>query len=216
MPGRDKLGALPLNGPAPESITSLASTFPTPTNALAVAALDAVPQWATATEAIAAGIPEPLANSFLPPHGVMPWMRLVAFGYDSGDIKAPEDTAWWAAPYALDLYSALGTWVDALAGSGHTSFAWDQQTADGDSGSIAQSLTVSATELEDVVEQEACPKFIMPKKRGQMPIPNPKCWTGLKEGLRDIAEKLHGGKKSNAPSMLLWLAFGYLVLKGKL
>ena len=209
-----------VNETAQSAITKLASDSSTPTNALALAVLDALPQHSTADEAIKAGVPEAAARAFLPSQGVFPWMRLVAFGLDEGVFRDPTDTEWWSAPYALELYAPAGTWADIMAGRGDTHFGWDEQLATGDSSAIAQSLAMSAQEIEDVVEQEGCPKWIPNKVRGLLPTPNPKCWgpdiEKGKEALRDVVEKLHGGKPASSRSFLFWLAVGYFVIKGKL
>lgn len=212
--------SLPANVTAPEAITRLASLSPTPTNAIALAVLDALPQHPTATEAVAAGVPEQLAQAFLPPAGIFPWMRLVACGIDpaAGTVRDASDDSWWLADYALPLYPAAGTWADVMAGSGADGFSWDDQLAEGSSAAIAQSLVTSAQELRDVVEQEACPKFIVPKVRGMPPIPNPECWgpelDKQKRALRDYVDKLYG-RKGGGTSFLFWIAVGYLVIRGR-
>lgn len=202
---------------APDAISKLSSQSSTPTNAIALAVLDALPQWATAAEAVAAGVPAGVAQAFLPPSGIFPWMRVVAFGLDGGLVRDPADADWWAQPFPLELYAPAGTWADIVAKQGNTHFAWDDALASGDSSAIAQTMMASAQELEDVVESEACPKFIVPKTRGMLPVPNPQCWKADLDKLKDTVDKLHG-RKSNAArsSFLFWIAFGYLVIRGKL
>jgi hypothetical protein len=211
--------SLPANVTAQGAISKLASLSPMPTNAIALAILDALPQHPTSTEATAAGVPQQLAEAFLPPRGIFPWMRLIAHGYNDGQMRDPSDSEWYLSPYPLNLYEPAGTWADIMAGSNATGFSWDEQLAEGNSAAVAQSLVASASELQDIVEKEACPKFIVPRVRGMPPTPNPQCWgpdiDRAKRSLRDYVDKLHGGSSSGT-SFLFWIAVGYLVIRGRL
>lgn len=202
--------------PGLEAIRRLASSYPNPTNAQAVAALDSFSQ-PDAASLIGGGLREDVAASFLLPDGVFPRMRLLAWGWTKkGDrFRSPQDASWWKARYQYPLWQPIETYIDQLTRSGvdAPSVMWDEALAAGSPEEL--SYSVSAVVQQDLppVNEAPCPKWLIPPGRGMLPIPNPSC---LEKPVRDEVEKVFPRPVEGSDwSWLLWLAVGYLALRDK-
>jgi len=200
-----------------EDLRRLASRYPNPTNAQAVAALDAIWQADTAESAIAAGWREDVASAFLPPDGIFPRMRLLAWGWTKpGDkFKSPSDAKWWRSRYQYPLWNPIETWLDQALRGGHVdSFVWEDDLAAGDPAELSRSLPAVVRDDLPPVSEAPCPKWLIPPGRGMMPIANPEC---LRKPAKDIIDKLRP-QPTSPPGGLPWLwllAFMALVTASK-
>lgn len=202
------------------TVDSLASRWPRPTNAQALAVLDGLaPQWSAASSAIAAGVPSTV-ETFLAPAGILPRMRLLACGWTKpGDtLRRPQDSAWWGAPYAFPLWNPLRTYASLVGSVAGVEMRPDDDLASGDIAALSQSIVLLVDDAAPVFEAP-CPKWLIPPGRGQLPIPNPEC---LERELRDrvdkIRDKVPGFRKPVASDglalLIALLAIGYLLTRG--
>ncbi|HZV63436.1 MAG TPA: hypothetical protein VFG03_00800 [Telluria sp.] len=202
--------------PGLEAIRRLASSYPTPTNAQAVAALDSFSQ-PDAASLIGDGVREDVASSFLLPDGVFPRMRLLAWGWTKkGDkFKSPQDASWWRARYQYPLWQPIETYFDQMTRNGNApSVLWDELLAKGDPAEL--SYAVSAVVQQDLppVNEAPCPRWLIPPGRGMLPIANPSC---LEKPVRDEVDKVYPKPVVERAdwSWLVWIALGYLALRDK-
>lgn len=164
-------------------------------------------------------MPEAMARPWLPPFGVLPWMRLKAVGWSKrGDsFKRSDDAAWYAAPYPHRLWEPLGTWVDLLEKNqlgGNVN--WDQELADGKPAAIARAMTETMRELTAMqkVNADLCESYLVPLRRGVTPPASAVCMAEI-----EIANRAGQVKKSlPLPSGAQfpwwgWLVIGYLVTR---
>lgn len=208
--------------PVPQSgavdISKLASRFPNPTNAVALAALEGVQQWTNADAAKKIGVDALTADSFLEPDGILTRMRALACGWTKpGDkMRLPTDTAWWNKAYAFPLWNPLTTYVTNISKvpSVGTDVFFDEDIARADSAALSTALGGMNAEITELLEAP-CPRWIIPPGRGQMPIANPECAKKDKERLdreraieRDQRQKAN---KSEAWDWILFLGIGALV-----
>lgn len=160
------------------AVRSLASRFPTPTNAQAAAALDSFSQ-SDAASMIRGGMPTTLAESFLLPDGVFPRMRLLAWGWTKpGDkFKSPVDKQWWSKVYQYPLWAPIETYIEQAtqAGMEPPALLWDEEMASGDPAELSRSLPIVIQSDLPPVNEAPCPKYIVPPRRGMLPILNPSC-----------------------------------------
>lgn len=196
-------------------MVSLRGRFPRPTNALALAALEGVPQWQDASLAISGGMDALAASQYMAPDGILPRMRLIACGWlKPGDsFRRPEDGAWWQSPYRYALWPQLATYATLVDRTGAHSFTWDDQVAAGDSGAISQSLQLTVAELKDVLEAP-CPRWIIPPSGG-LPVANPECARKDKDKLRDEIDKVHPAPSSSNSLWWVLLLVGLAYAVGK-
>lgn len=194
----------------------MASRYPNPTNAIAVAALDAFSQ-PDAESLISSGVPETVARAFLLPDGVFPRMRLLAWGWTKqGDrFKSPSDAAWWKRRYQYPLWAPIETYVDQVtrAGNEPPAVAWDDDLARGDPVELSRSLPAVVQQDLPPVNQAPCPKWIIPPGRGMLPIANPECLKKDLDKLKEQIPKIPGFRPARDWTWLLWLAIGYLILE---
>jgi hypothetical protein len=149
---------------------NLSSRFPRPTNAQAVAALDLM-----VDESAPAGLADNIARAYYPPDGILPRMRMLAWGWTKpGDkFKSPNDAAWWAATYQFPLWNPLTTLVQQLDIAGIApAMALDEDLAKGDPAELSRSFPIVVAE-SGAVEADPSPKFLIPPGAGQLPIANP-------------------------------------------
>jgi len=193
------------------AIRTLSSTYPSPTNAQAIAALDSFAA-VTADQAIADGVREDVARSFYGPDGVLPRMRLLAWGWTNpGDLlRPPSDRKWWQAAYGRPLWNVLETLFSQL-GDNAQPLQWDAQEAAGDEAELSRSYAAVVADDLPPVNEAPCPRYLIPPGRGQMPIPNPEC---LRKPAREIAEKIPmpRRKQGDAGWLLLLLIFGAMYI----
>lgn len=180
---------------------------------MALAALEGVPQWASADEAAATLNRAAWAPQYLAPDGILPRMRLIACGWlKPGDQFRRPDDAGWREVYRYDLWPQLGTYVDQLEKSGVTApMTFDDTLASGDIGAITQAMEQTVRELQPVLEAP-CPKWLVPTQRGQLPLLNPEC---LKKPLKKIVDKLKPPASSSSTWWLWLIAIAYLVGRHK-
>lgn len=209
-------------GTALQAIRKLSSSFPNPTNAQAVAALDAFSQ-VDAASAIDGGVPDTIAQSFLRPAGILPRMRLLAWGWTNvGDkFKLPTDAAWWGKSYGYPLWNPLTTYLTEVTKAGFEPPAvfWDSDLARGDVAELSRSMQALQQDAGDVFEAP-CPRWLIGPKPGQLPVLNPECirrdlekQRGTLEKIVDIILSPFTSKTSDAASLILVIAVGYLLLK---
>lgn len=201
---------------ASEALRSAASRFPNPTNAQAVAALDAAWQpTLDADGAIAAGWREDMAQAFLPPEGILPRMRLLAWGWTKpGDkFKSPGDASWWSKRYQYPLWAPLETYLTQLESHGMpVSFTWDDDLAGGNAALLSYSLPAVVRDDLPPVNEAPCPKWLIPPGRGQMPIPNPECvLKDIKKRIDPLKDIIPPGPRRSSPTDLTWLVLAGLV-----
>lgn len=198
-----------------ETVRSLRSAFPNPTNAQAFAALEAFVRW-DARSLMANGVREDVAQSFALPDGVFPRMRLLAWGWTKqGDrFKSPSDTAWWKKTYQFPLWNPLETYIDQLSRSDVDMgpYVWNDDLASGDPAELSMSLPAVVQEDLPPVNEAPCPKWLIPPSRGQLPIPNPAC---LKKPLRDVIDRVTPQKGTALWPWLLLLGAVLLSRKGR-
>jgi hypothetical protein len=153
---------------------------------------------------IAHGMREDFARSFLPPDGILPRMRLLAWGWTKqGDrFKSPSDAAWWKSTYQYPLWNPLETYVDQLERAGASPIVhWDDDLAAGNATLLSYSLPAVVQDDLPPVNEAPCPKWLIPPGKGMLPIPNPAC---LAKPVRDIVDKLRP-QKSSFPWWILGL-----------
>ena len=77
-----------------------------------MAALDSFVHFDAAT-LMRNGARSDVAESFAPPDGVFPRMRLLAWGWEKpGDkFKSPSDAAWWKKRYQFPLWNPIETYL---------------------------------------------------------------------------------------------------------
>ena len=196
-----------------EMVRNLRSRFPNPTNAQAAAALDSFSQY-TAAQLIGQGVRSDVAESFAPPDGVLPRMRLLAWGWQKpGDkFKSPQDGSWWAKRYQFPLWAPLETYMDMLqrAGTSPPAFLWNDDMARGDPAELSMMMPSLVQDDLPPVNEAPCPKWLIPPTRGMLPIPNPAC---LKKPIKDVVERLRPKESTNLWPWLLLL--GLIVLARK-
>lgn len=184
----------------------MASRFPSPTNAIAVAALDSFAQ-TSATQAIGDGLPELIARSFLGPDGVFPRMRLLAWGWEKkGDkLRPPADVTWWRGRYKFPLWDPVITYLTQATNAGIAPpIVWDEELARGDAAELARTLPALVEGDLPPVNEAPCPKWLIPPGKGMTPIPNPSCID--KEPIRDEIDKVHPRPRAGSDMAWLWLA----------
>lgn len=189
------------------------SRFPNPTNAQAVAALDALVPQSDAPAAIARGWNVDVASSWLLPDGILPRMRLLAWGWTKpGDrFKSPSDRAWWGKRYQYPLWNPIETYVDQAErqdGTDSSGFVgWDDDLAAGDEAELSRSMPAVVHDDLPAAMAKPCPEWLIPPGRGMAPIPNPSC---LKGPIRDIGKKII---PILAPGISVpWWAWGIAIL----
>jgi hypothetical protein len=197
-----------------QALAKLRGAFPRATNALALAALEGVPQWSTAAAGVAAGLTTNVAESYLAPDGVLPRMRLIACGWlKAGDsFRHPEDAAWWKQSYRYDLWPQLESYAAAVDNTASHEMTWDADVAAGDVGAISQAMSLTVEELKDVFEAP-CPKWLVPPGRG-MPTPNPECIRREAEKNKDkipLPPVPQRGSSSGSGWLLLVIAVAYML-----
>jgi len=136
-------------------------------------------------------VSENFARGFLLPDGVLPRMRLLAWGWEKpGDkFKSPSDASWWKRRYQFPLWAPLETYLDQVARQGHEPpvLQWDDDLAAGDPAELSRSLPSVVQYDLTAVSEAPCPKWIIPPSRGMLPIPNPKCF---EKPVREVIDKL--------------------------
>lgn len=198
-----------------EMVRSLRLRFPNPTNAQAVAALDSFVHFDART-LMNNGARRDVAESFGPPDGVFPRMRLLAWGWQKpGDrFKSPADSSWWKKRYQYPLWNPIETYLDQLqrgeidAGG----VMWDDDIANGDPAALSMSLPLVVQEDLPPVNEAPCPKWLIPPSRGMLPIPNPAC---LKKPLEDVVDRLRPKEGTNLWPWLLLLGVYVLGRRGR-
>jgi hypothetical protein len=133
-----------------------------------------------AAAAIDAGWREDMAQGFLPPDGILPRMRLLAWGWTKpGDkFKSPSDRAWWRQRYQYPLWNPLETYVQQLERTGVaplSTFTIDEDLAAGNAALLSYALPAVVQGDLPPVNEAPCPKWLIPPGRGMMPIANPEC-----------------------------------------
>lgn len=173
-------------GQAVAAIRSWSSRYPNPTNAQALSALESF-AWVGATDALRSGVPEDVARGFYPPDGVLPRMRLLAWGWQQmGDhFRSPQDRQWWSATYQYPLWAPLETLMGQLAraGAAPPALMFDEQLAAGDPSELGRSYPAVVQSDLPPVTAAPCPRYLIPPARGQLPILNPSC---LVQPVRDV------------------------------
>lgn len=200
------------------AVRSLASRYPTPTNAVAVAALDSFVM-TTAEREVADGVPAAVAIAFAAPDGILPRMRMLAWGWTKpGDkFRSPQDAAWWRSAYRYPLWAPLETLMDQLtrAGVAPDGLVWDDDLARGSAAELSRSLPSVIQEDAPPVFEAPCPKYIIPPSRGMMPILNPDCiQKGIDKGpLRDDIDKIiRRPPLEHDYGWLPWIALGLVIV----
>lgn len=206
-----------VNGmPALAAVRTLSSTYKSPTNAQAIAALDSFAA-VTADQAISDGVPEAVARAFYAPDGILPRMRMLAWGWtkDGDRFKSPSDAAWWKKVYQYPLWAPLETLMDQLQRAGVSPpIVWSAGEAAGDAGELAHSYASLLAEDAPPVFEAPCPRYLIPPGRGQMPIANPEC---LRKPARDVVDKIPmPGQRppSDSSAIWLWVLLGLVVWSG--
>lgn len=202
-----------------QALDNLASAWPTPTNAQALAVLEALPQWASADEAIAAGLPEQTARAYLAPDGVLPRMRLLASSWEKpGGKYAAAGLPWWGQAYKYPLWAGVSRYAADVDALGDHHMVLDEDVANRDAAAVSHVLATVEQVDAPPVFAAPCPKWIIPPTRGALPTPNPDC---LRQELEKNKDKLPlpimpVKRNDNVFGLLLIVAVGYLVLrKGK-
>lgn len=162
---------------------------------------------------IRVGLREDVARSFLLPDGVLPRMRLLAWGWTKpGDrFRSPSDASWWKARYQYPLWAPLETYLDQATRSGNEppAVVWDDDLAAGDQAELSRSLPQVVGQDLPPVNEAPCPKWLVPPGRGMLPVANPACLPGDK--IRDEIDKVHG-RGGTDYSWLLWVVIGIMLL----
>lgn len=149
-------------------LEQMASKWPSPSNAQALAALTAFTEPADNLAAIASGEPESVAMAYYTPTGILPRMRLLAAGFTrKGDkFKSATDRAWWTARYAHPLWPVLRAWLrNARNPSGGPTHLSDD-VANADAGALSQELLAINDELRAIGESGLLgmsPPYLIPK-----------------------------------------------------
>lgn len=199
----------------PEGLTPLelvrwfSSRFPRPSNAQALAALDAFAWDQASTSGMG-----PAGEAWWPPDGVLPRMRLLAWGWRrKGDrFKSPSDASWWKSIYDYPLWNPLETLADQAerAGDPLPAFVWSDELAAGDVAELSRSLPQVVGEDLPPVNEAPCPRWLIPPGRGQSPVPNPSCASKGRDELEKVIPKL---PVTQSYDWLLWLGLIYLALE---
>lgn len=162
------------------NIDSLSRSVPRPTNAQALAALEA--QWEATDKdaAVAGGFPEDVAEAYFMTLGILPRMRMLACGWTKpGDkMRLPTDAAWWAATYAHPLWAPLWTYANQVRASGATRpWSMDPQLASGEPGALSHSILGVASELAAITRlgHDVCAPYLIPRVRNVLPQPSAVC-----------------------------------------
>lgn len=191
---------------ASEVLRSLASRYPNPTNAQAVAALEGLQQVVDADSAIAAGVREDIAQAYFHPDGILPRMRLLAWGWENpGDkFKSVDDKGWWSRRYQHPLWNPLMTYAEQMEKSwGMLSMHFDDDLAKGAPALLSYAFPSVVRDDLPPVDEAPCPMWLIPPGKFQMPIPNPECIKKrLKPILKPIEDVVIPKKKQ---SSYLWL-----------
>lgn len=164
-------------------IASLRSRYPNPTNAQALAALEMFGD--RTVEEVRGALPGDSLTSaatieyldavgrFLLPDGVLPRMRLLAWGWTQpGDkFKSPADGGWWKRIYDYPLWNVIDTYILYQQGD----LYFDHELAAGDQGELSRSLAAVVQYDLPPVQEAPCPRYLIPPGKRQLPIPNPAC-----------------------------------------
>jgi hypothetical protein len=204
-----------------EQLSSYSKRYPSPTRAVALAALESLWQSADAASAIAVGLPENVARPWLPPLGVLPRMRFKACGwFKRGDSFVPPDSAdWYGGKYTHPLWEPLHTWASVLMkhDQGGT-FNWDQELADGKPKAIAGAMERAASELADMrkVNADLCDAYLTPIRRDITPPANTICLANIE--LANHAERNVRKVMPRQPSLAsvpwwVWIGGAYLLTR---
>jgi hypothetical protein len=207
-----------------ESFNALSKKHPSPTNAVALAALGAVWEANDAAAAITAGLPENVANAYMKPLGVLARLRLIACGWENpGDkFKNADDTSWWQRPYKMPkvMWGTLGTYVDILAKSNvGGNWTFDENVANGDGWAISREVSNANADLQVIqaAKADVCLPFLPREKRGVLPTPNPACIARINAGkqMEKIKPALDAGLNIFGVTLpwWAWLALGYVAVQ---
>lgn len=122
------------------------------------------------------GGPDDVARRYQAPDGILPRMRLLAWGWEKpGDkLRSPSDSAWFSRRYQYPLWAPIATYVSQLVNAGQEppAFQWDEDLAKGDAGELARSLP-DAVQAMAVVSASPHPQWVIPAAERQLPIANP-------------------------------------------
>lgn len=177
-------------------------------------------EWTNADDARAGGIADVFASAYMMPLGILPRMRLLAFGWEKpGDtLRQPTDRAWWSKRYTSGgfaprkLWEPLSTYVDKVVPN--TTPHFPEDVAAMDATALARQRNATASELEDIqrVKADICAPFIIPARRGVVPTPETVCIARI--------EAARQGDKSkplipSRPGLPWWVIAGIAILVSK-
>lgn len=168
-----------------DGIKSLSKRFKSPSNAVALAAVNALFQPNDAATGMASGLSSTVATRFLLPHGILPRMGLLACGWikPGDEFKRATDRSWFAKKYAHPLWEPLETYAAFLdaAALGPGSVAFDDRLAAGDSGLISNRIASSEDDLTAIRANgsDVCAPYFIPARVGVLPVSNLACQTRL-------------------------------------
>lgn len=203
-----------------EQFSSLSKRYPRPSNAQALAVLDAVFEFVDADSGERAGLPTPVARAFLHPLGIIPRMRLLACGWTKpGDkFRKASDRAWWTKRYQHPLWEPLGTWIDSLAHSdvGQRAMVFEEAIANAEPAALSRELATAVEDLRIIraANADICAPFLIPRRRGVMPEANIVCITRIEAG-----DKLEKHKEPIEaifrPALPWWVVVGLVFVASK-
>jgi len=205
------------SGSATDQLRSLSAKYPRPTNAVALAAVDAIQQFTDADAAVTAGLTTLAADVFCMPRGTIARMAIMAAGHEaqSDPLRSPTDKTWWAKPYRVNLWENLQTYSAVLDKAGlNMPLMWNQPLADGEPAALSEQLVEVKRDLDEIRAKGwgHCAPWIIPTrpKPGQWPVGNPTCVK-----LPDGADKLIPKFPSLSIPWWVWLVVGYAVSRRK-
>jgi hypothetical protein len=154
----------------------MASKWPSPTNAQALAALTAFTEPVDVDAAIATGERSDVALAYYTPTGILPRMRLLAAGFvKKGDkYKLPSDETWWKRKYAYPLWPVLRAWLKVARHPSGGATHLDESLAAGDRASLSQQLVAIDSDLQALSDSGLLggkPPYLIPSTE-TMPITN--------------------------------------------